>query len=76
MLLHTVNLLAYFGTYGRRRLSKISHTTCRVLSQQRSVAGFGSAPLAHASRLLMYEASVADLKRAENAIERSKRDFF
>jgi hypothetical protein len=71
-----VNLLAHFGTYDRRRLARIFHTTSRVLSQQRSVAGFGSAPRTHASRLLIYEASVAGLKRAENAIERSKRDFF
>jgi hypothetical protein len=62
MLPQTVDSLAHFGTYGRRKPPKISHTTCRVLSQQRSVAGFGIAPLAHASRLLMYEASVADLR--------------
>jgi hypothetical protein len=48
--------------------------SCPVAAAQR--AGFGIAPLAHASRLLMYEASVVELKRAENAIERSKRDFF
>jgi hypothetical protein len=36
----------------------------------------GFAPLTRASRLLIYEANGADLKRAKNAIERSKRDFF
>jgi hypothetical protein len=50
--------------------------TCRVLSQQRSAAVVGSEPLTHASRLLICEASVAGLKRAQDAIERSKLDFF
>ena len=76
MLPHLVDPLAHFGTYDRHRLPKISHTTSPVLSQQRGVTGFGIAALAHASRVPIYEASVADLKRAENAIERSKRDFF
>jgi hypothetical protein len=72
----TVNSLAHFGTYDRRRLARIFHTTCRVLSQQHSVAGFGNVPLAHASRLLMYEASAAGRYRADSAIARSKHDFF